>query len=73
MAIVEYFMRDGEMVFTHTEVPEALEGKGIASRLAKFALEYAREHNLHIAPLCPFVKTYVERHPEYKTMIKNKD
>lgn len=71
-AVAEYVMRDHVMVFTHTKVPKELEGRGIAARLAKFALDYARDHQLHILPLCPYIKVYVERHPEYKPMVKTK-
>lgn len=71
LSVVEYRMKNDVMVFTHTEVPSALEGKGIAARLAKYALEYARENKLHILPLCAYIKLYVERHPEYQSMIKH--
>lgn len=57
------------IVLVHTEVPPALEGRGIAGQLARAALGYARERKLSVVLLCPFVTAYVERHPEFKDLI----
>lgn len=70
LSVVEYRWLDGIMAFTHTEVPAPLEGKGIAARMAKTALDYARDNKLLIAPYCPYIKAYIERHPEYKSMVR---
>ncbi len=59
------FHRDGKrIVLVHTETPEALEGRGIGSALARAALKYAREHDLTVVPQCPFVRSFLERHPD---------
>ena len=63
-----YRMRGNTMYFMHTWVPEAINGKGVAVRLTRAGLEHARNNGLKIAILCPFVATYVERHPEYKEL-----
>ena len=55
LAVLEYKMDAGKLIATHTGVPVALEGKGIASRLARAALEYARAHELKVVPLCSFM------------------
>jgi hypothetical protein len=65
-ALTEYRRSDNLITFFHTEVPEAYEGQGIASKLARTALEYAKSQGLTVNPLCPFVKAYVMKHPEYK-------
>ncbi len=65
-AIMEYMIAGTNMIFTHTEVPPEFEGKGIASRMAQFALDYARDHSYKIQALCPFVALYIRRHPEYQ-------
>ncbi len=65
-AYVEYIYEEEKIIFTSTEVPKELEGKGIGSSLVKFALDYARENNWEYIPECPFFKAYIERHPEYK-------
>ncbi len=57
------------IVFTHTEVPEALEGHGIAAKLAHTALEHARAQRLTVVPLCPFVASYIRRHAEYQGLV----
>lgn len=68
VAIIEYQLTGSVITFTHTEVPPAYEGHGIAGKIAKVALEYAKAHNLKVLPLCPFVKAYIQRHPEYKSI-----
>jgi hypothetical protein len=65
-AMVEYMIAGNNMIFTHTEVPPAFEGQGIANRIVKFALDYAVNAGHKIHPLCPIVKLYVDRHPEYQ-------
>ena len=69
-AILEYMKVGDTLIFTHTEVPEKLEGKGIGGALAKTALEYVTNQNLSAAALCPFVKAYLQRHPEYHSLIR---
>ncbi len=59
----------GQIVFTHTGVPTALEGRGIGSALAKAGLDYARANNLEVVPLCSFVRGYIERKPEYQALV----
>jgi predicted GNAT family acetyltransferase len=61
--------RQGRLVLIHTEVPNELGGRGIAGLLARTALEFARAQHLQVVPQCPFVKTYLERHPEYKDLV----
>jgi predicted GNAT family acetyltransferase len=70
-AIIQYRDTAGVRYYLHTEVPEALEGHGIASRMAKAALDEAQAESLTIVPLCPFVRAYIEKHPEYKPMVKH--
>lgn len=66
MAFVEYMLAGEWIVFTHTEVPEKYEGMGIASKMAKTALDYAMEKGLKVQPLCPYINMYIRRHPEYQ-------
>lgn len=68
--VLEYRMRDPRtIVLVHTEVAPALSGKGIASRLARHALEYARTNHLRVVPVCPFVRAYLKRHAEYADIL----
>ncbi len=59
-----YRRRDGVVTFTHTTVDPAYEGQGIGAQLAAGALAQVREAGERFVPLCPFIKAYVERHPE---------
>jgi predicted GNAT family acetyltransferase len=71
LAQLEYKLQgDAAIAFIHTEVPEAMEGHGIASELAHHALEYARSKQLKVKPYCSFVKVYLERHKEYKDLVE---
>lgn len=64
------YRRDGDVLsFTHTEVPEEMEGQGVGSRLVTGALEDVRRRGLRINPLCSFVRHYVETHPEARDLI----
>ena len=56
----------GGIAYLHTVVPKELGGRGIGARLAKYILDYAAEHRLKVRPDCPFVKAYIDRHPEYQ-------
>jgi predicted GNAT family acetyltransferase len=60
---------DGALVLLHTEVPETLERHGVGTALARFALEYARVVGRRVAPICPFVRSYLEQHPEYRDLL----
>jgi uncharacterized protein len=64
-----YERRDGRVVFTHTEVDDSLEGEGVGSRLASFALDDVKDSGARVVPLCPFIASYIERHEEYADLV----
>lgn len=65
LAIAEYKLTSPSVMrLTHTEVPQALEGRGIAGALARFAMAHAREHQLKIDPQCRYMRAYMDKHPE---------
>jgi len=68
-AFLNYRLEGGVMTLTHTEVPEAVNGRGIGTALAKFALEYARAEGLRVVPQCSFVAGFVAGHPEYGDLV----
>jgi predicted GNAT family acetyltransferase len=70
VALIEYSRADGTIVFSHTEVPPSLEGRGIAARLARTALEYARDQKLAVVPRCQYVAAYIRKHPEFQPLVK---
>ena len=67
---IEYIKtKNGEIYLTHTEVPSALEGKGVGSSLVRLALEDIERQQLRLVPVCPFVAGYVQKHPEWKRLV----
>ena len=64
-----YRARPGLIAFLHTEVDERLQGRGLADRLIRFALEDARTRGLAVLPFCPFVKAFIERHREFEELV----
>jgi hypothetical protein len=69
VAYLEYNLAGKVLQLIHTEVPEALRGKGMASALAESALEWAREHEVKVDVICPFVAAYLAKHPEYSDLV----
>lgn len=68
-AFAEYRLGNGRIAFTHTEVPPAYEGRGIATELIRFALQFARDRGLKVAPICPFVAAYFKAHAEEQDLL----
>lgn len=69
IAKIEYIPTKTMIVFTHTEVPPAYEGQGIANKMIRHVLDEARANNMQVNPMCPFVKLFVARHPEYRDIV----
>ena len=70
VAFIEYILTNQNVMYlTHTEVPVALEGKGVGSSIVAKALNYIRSNGFTLAPLCPFVAAYLKRHPEWKEIL----
>jgi len=70
LAVAEYRREGDVMIFTHTEVPPALRGGGIAGKLVQFALESAAREKVKIIPQCSYVEHYIRRHPEFASLLK---
>lgn len=60
---------NGIIAFIHTEVDPGHEGEGLGGQLVSFALDSAREQGLVVLPFCPFVRRYIESHPEYADLV----
>ncbi|WP_298212225.1 GNAT family N-acetyltransferase [Acidovorax sp.] len=54
------------IAYRHTIVPNELAGKGVGSKLIRYILDYAANNHLKVRPDCPFVKAYIDKHPEYQ-------
>jgi predicted GNAT family acetyltransferase len=70
IAFSNYKRADGVLTILHTEVPKALEGRGIGSALIRGVLDIARSQRLKVIAVCPFAKSYIERHPEYADLLQ---
>jgi uncharacterized protein len=64
-----YREKGGLLALIHTEVDERFEGRGLGGRLARFALDQARERGVAVLPFCPFVDAWMQRHPEYTDLV----
>jgi predicted GNAT family acetyltransferase len=71
-AYVEYRFYKDDIALMHTFVPESARGKGIAAALAKFSLEYVKEHKLKLMVYCPTIAKYMKEHPEYQSLLDKK-
>ncbi len=69
VAVIEYIRAEDKMYLTHTEVPNEFEGKGIASKMVKQVLQKIKDEGLKLVPLCPFIASYIKRHPEWKEIL----
>jgi len=63
-AVLQYNRTGDTMRLLHTEVPEPMRGRGLANQLVRAALDYAHFNQLKVVPICPFVKLYLQKHPE---------
>jgi predicted GNAT family acetyltransferase len=70
IAATYHEVADGVIAFIHTEVPPELGGNGIASKLIKGALDQVRAEGLKVIAQCPFVKAFIEKHPDYADLLK---
>lgn len=70
LAAAYYKRADSVITFVHTEVPPELGGKGVGSKLVKGALDRVRAEGLKVIAECPFVKGWVEKHPDYADLLK---
>lgn len=68
-AELDYLLRDGRLVITHTGVPTAIGGRGVAARLVTAALEHARAQGWKVVPACSYAAVFMQRHPDYADLL----
>ncbi len=71
VGIAEYELADdrGPIVFVHTEVLPDAEGRGVGGALARTALDDVRRRGLRMVVECPFIASWLRRHPEYEDLV----
>ena len=67
--VAAYRIDGGQLVFTHTEVDDAYEGKGVGSQLVRNVLDQLRDRETSVRSECSFINSWVEKHPEYQTVV----
>ena len=70
LAVAEYMRSGKTVIFTHTEVPSELRGRGIATSLAQAALDQVRAQGLVVVARCKVIAHFVENHPEYNSLLR---
>jgi uncharacterized protein len=69
LATVNYRVHGTSVHLVHTEVPAEYQGQGLAGKLAKAALDWARASGCKVIPSCSYIKGYIEKHPEYADLL----
>jgi predicted GNAT family acetyltransferase len=69
VGLIQYRLGAGVAVLVHTDVSPSLEGKGLGTLLVARALDDIRARGLHVVPICPFVRSYIRHHPEYRDLV----
>ena len=69
IAFIEYKLFHDTLFLIHTQVPPELKGTGAAGAIVQKALQYAKDNNYKIVPICPFVRSYLEKHKEWSDMV----
>jgi predicted GNAT family acetyltransferase len=72
-ALLTYRRFPDRILLLHTEVPQPFEGHGLAARLSRSALDFARTNHLRVVPLCPYVSSFIQKHPEYQDLVAPDD
>jgi predicted GNAT family acetyltransferase len=69
IGFIDYHLRTGRITLLHTEVDPAAEGTGVGSQLVAGSLEDIRNRGLSVVVVCPFIRAYIRRHPEYADVV----
>jgi predicted GNAT family acetyltransferase len=69
LCLLQYRMADTKMIIFHTEVPPAVQNRGLAERMTQAALEFARAHKLKVEPRCPYTAAFLRRYRGYSDLL----
>lgn len=70
IGFIDYRLHDDVITMVHTEVGEQWSGQGHAGTLARSALDDARSRGLSVVPTCPYIASYIEKHPDYADLVR---
>jgi predicted GNAT family acetyltransferase len=66
---VDYRLRGEAISLVHTEVEPAFQGEHLATHLARYSLDDARKRGLAVLPFCPYITSWIKKHPEYAELV----
>jgi len=69
LCLLQYRLNNGKMIVYHTEVPPPIQNRGLAERMTRAALEFARAEKLKVEPRCPYTAAFLRRHREYSDLL----
>lgn len=72
LCVLDYDLRDGVMTITHTGVPAAVGGRGIAAALTRTAFDTARREGWRVVPACSYAAAWLARHPQYADLAERR-
>jgi len=72
-SMLAYRLFPDRIVLHHTEVPPPIQGHGMAAKLTRAALDFARARHLTVVPLCPYVSSFLRKHREYQDLVSSVD
>jgi predicted GNAT family acetyltransferase len=70
---VDYKLQGETISLVHTEVEPAFQGARLATHLARFSLDDARKRGLHVLPYCPYINSWIKKHPDYTDLVPEDD
>jgi predicted GNAT family acetyltransferase len=73
VSVLDYQLAPGSrpdrVVFTHTGVPAAFRGQGLAAQLVEAGLTWAQKQGFKVVPACSYVALHIERHPQWRSLL----
>jgi predicted GNAT family acetyltransferase len=69
LAEMTYTVAGSRVIIDHTQVDDSLRGKGIGAKLVRAAVEWARQENVKLMPLCPYAKSVFDKTPDYSDVL----
>jgi predicted GNAT family acetyltransferase len=69
LCLIDYRRFPGKLIIYHTQVPQPFEGRGLAARMTRAALDFARSENLQVEPRCPYTAAFIQKNPEFTDLL----